>query len=76
MATPVGIVGFRGYSGAELVTILRKHPHVEPVLLEHREADDGHKPLGHAGPRRAKLDTENIAASGLDRKSTRLNSSH
>ncbi len=32
----VGIVGFRGYSGAELVRILHKHPHVQPVLLEHR----------------------------------------
>jgi N-acetyl-gamma-glutamyl-phosphate reductase len=65
MATPVGIVGFRGYSGAELVGILRKHPHVEPVLLEHRESDDGHQPLGHPRPRRQKLDPANIAASGL-----------
>jgi N-acetyl-gamma-glutamyl-phosphate reductase len=36
---PVGIVGFSGYSGAELVTILSRHPHVEPVLLEHREPE-------------------------------------
>ena len=36
MTTSVGIVGFRGYSGAELVRILRRHPHVEPVLMEHR----------------------------------------
>jgi N-acetyl-gamma-glutamyl-phosphate reductase len=35
--TRVGIVGYRGYSGAELVHILRRHGHVEPVLLEHRE---------------------------------------
>jgi len=33
----VGIVGWRGYSGAELVRLLDHHPHVEPVLLEHRE---------------------------------------
>ncbi|MBZ5725477.1 MAG: N-acetyl-gamma-glutamyl-phosphate reductase [Acidobacteriia bacterium] len=33
----VGIVGFRGYSGAELVGLLAKHPHARPVLLEHRE---------------------------------------
>jgi len=32
----VGIVGFRGYSGAELVRILRRHPHVEVLLMEHR----------------------------------------
>jgi N-acetyl-gamma-glutamyl-phosphate reductase len=33
----VGIVGHRGYSGAELLGILSRHPSVEPVLLEHRE---------------------------------------
>ncbi|MBV9503767.1 MAG: N-acetyl-gamma-glutamyl-phosphate reductase, partial [Acidobacteriia bacterium] len=33
----VGILGFRGYSGAELVRLLEAHPHVRPVLLEHRE---------------------------------------
>lgn len=38
MKTRVGIVGHRGYSGAELIRILRSHPGVETVLLEHREA--------------------------------------
>jgi N-acetyl-gamma-glutamyl-phosphate reductase len=33
----VGIVGYRGYSGAELVRILQHHSQVEPVLLEHRD---------------------------------------
>ena len=33
----VGIVGHRGYSGAELIQILRRHPQVQPVLMEHRE---------------------------------------
>lgn len=37
MKTRVGIVGHRGYSGAELVRLLRKHGSIEPVLLEHRE---------------------------------------
>lgn len=37
----VGIVGYRGYSGAELVRILQRHPMVQPVLLEHRE-ESGH----------------------------------
>jgi N-acetyl-gamma-glutamyl-phosphate reductase len=32
----VGIVGYRGYSGAELVSLLGRHPHAEPVLMEHR----------------------------------------
>lgn len=40
MAFSVGIVGFRGYSGAEAVRILSAHPQCEPVLLEHR-ADAG-----------------------------------
>ena len=33
----VGIVGFRGYSGAELVRLLSGHRRVEPILLEHRQ---------------------------------------
>src|ERR1035438_1059586 len=37
MKAKVGIVGYRGYSGAELVRILARHPGVEPYLLEHRE---------------------------------------
>ncbi len=31
-----GIVGHSGYSGSELVKILRRHPRVEPVLVDHR----------------------------------------
>ncbi len=65
MATPVGIVGFRGYSGAELVEILARHPHVEPVLLEHRDAEDRPRPLGNSGPRRIPLTPENARAEGL-----------
>jgi N-acetyl-gamma-glutamyl-phosphate reductase len=36
MSVQAGIIGFRGYSGAELVRLLGRHPHVRPVLLEHR----------------------------------------
>jgi len=44
--TRVGIVGFRGYSGAELVRLLDHHPSVEPVLLEHRqEAEERTQPI-------------------------------
>ena len=35
----VGVVGYRGYSGAELFRILKRHTRVQPVLLDHR--DDG-----------------------------------
>src|SRR5450432_3084246 len=37
MSLKAGIVGHTGYSGAELVRILHRHPHVEPVLLDHRD---------------------------------------
>ena len=37
MHSLAGIVGYRGYSGAELLGILERHPRVRPVLLEHRE---------------------------------------
>jgi N-acetyl-gamma-glutamyl-phosphate reductase len=33
-----GIVGYRGYSGAELIRLLERHPHVTPILLDHRDA--------------------------------------
>ncbi len=47
MAYPVGIVGYRGYSGAELLRILERHPGVRPVLLEHREDAPKHKRHTH-----------------------------
>src|SRR6266851_1302674 len=41
-----GIVGFRGYSGAELVRLLDRHPSVKPVLLEHRQdSEDRPRPI-------------------------------
>ena len=62
---PVGIVGFSGYSGAELVSLLSKHPHVEPVLLEHRESVAGPRPLGHDGPRRLPCSADSVRSAGL-----------
>ncbi len=44
--TRVGIVGFTGYGGAELLRILKGHPHLEPVLLEHRSVSDSELPFG------------------------------
>ena len=65
MPAQVGIVGFRGYSGAELVRLLSRHPHAEPVLLEHRDSDDRPRPLGAAGPRRIPCSGEAARAAGL-----------
>ncbi|HEY3739839.1 MAG TPA: N-acetyl-gamma-glutamyl-phosphate reductase [Bryobacteraceae bacterium] len=48
---PVGIVGFRGYSGVELEHLLARHPHVRPFRLEHRQdAEHRPEPLGRDVP--------------------------
>ena len=66
MRLPVGIVGFRGYCGAELVAILQRHSSVDPVLLEHR-SDAGERPLprGHAGPKRIPATPEAVRSEKL-----------
>jgi N-acetyl-gamma-glutamyl-phosphate reductase len=47
----VGIVGYRGYSGAELIRILQHHPGIEPVLIEHRgDAAEGSPIRNHKSP--------------------------
>ncbi|HEX7361561.1 MAG TPA: N-acetyl-gamma-glutamyl-phosphate reductase [Bryobacteraceae bacterium] len=48
----VGILGFRGYSGAELWRILSRHPGVEVFLLEHRsDPAERARPLGQTPPK-------------------------
>jgi N-acetyl-gamma-glutamyl-phosphate reductase len=46
--TRAGIVGYRGYSGAELVHLLSRHLQVEPVLMDHREDPGGAPSIRHA----------------------------
>jgi N-acetyl-gamma-glutamyl-phosphate reductase len=53
MTTSVGIVGFRGYSGAELVRILERHSHATPVLMEHRS--DSAAEVSPRGARKHKI---------------------
>jgi N-acetyl-gamma-glutamyl-phosphate reductase len=64
--TRVGIVGFRGYSGAELVRLLDRHRGVEPILLEHRhDSEDAPQPIS-AKPRKRVSSTPNsVKAEGL-----------
>ena len=66
MKIPVGIVGFRGYSGQEAVHILSRHPACEPVLLEHRAEGSGdaqrHRP---STVRSAPAHADSVAAMGL-----------
>lgn len=66
MSTSVGIVGFRGYSGAELVRILKRHRHVETVLLEHRsDSSPETLPRRASGPKRIACTAEAVAQEGL-----------
>jgi N-acetyl-gamma-glutamyl-phosphate reductase len=63
--TPIGIVGFSGYSGADLIQILSRHPHSEPILLEHREAADQPRPIGYSGPRRMPCTPDSVRSAGI-----------
>jgi N-acetyl-gamma-glutamyl-phosphate reductase len=62
----VGIVGHRGYSGAELVRLLAGHPRVEPILLEHRD-DAGAKPRIRRvhGPKQAPSTPAAVRSEGI-----------
>jgi len=61
-----GIVGFRGYSGSELVRLLAHHPRVEPVLLEHRkDFEERPKPLNALQPARVAFTHDVVKSEGL-----------
>jgi len=61
-----GVVGFTGYSGAELVRLLGLHPHAEPVLLEHRQDSTGRpQPTNQPQPRRIPCTPDAGRAEGL-----------
>lgn len=61
-----GIVGFRGYSGAELIQLLQRHTYLEPVLLEHRsDAASSPQPLGHQGPLTLPMEIAALQDAGL-----------
>lgn len=62
-----GIVGFRGYSGAELLQILARHPQVTPWRMEHRADAAPQKQPRHAAPVRSLAATPEAARdAGLD----------
>ena len=63
---PVGVVGFRGYSGAELVRILARHQGVETILLEHRsDSETRVAPLGRKLPKTVPATVEAIKSEGI-----------
>src|SRR6266850_1732966 len=66
MKRRAGIVGFRGYSGAELIRILDRHPSVEPVLLEHRsDSIERPRPLNRPGIATAPCTPESVRSESL-----------
>src|SRR5579862_9542690 len=61
-----GVVGFTGYSGAELVRLLTHHPGAEPVLLEHRQdQSDRAQPINQPQPHRIPCTADAVRAEGL-----------
>jgi len=64
----VGVVGFRGYSGAELLRLLSRHSGVELLLLEHRADAESEAvaPLGQKPPKTIPATPEAIKLEKLD----------
>jgi len=63
----VGVVGFRGYSGAELVRLLSRHAGVEVFLLEHRsDSEQRVGPLGQKLPTTLTATADAVRAEKLD----------
>ncbi|MBZ5612343.1 MAG: N-acetyl-gamma-glutamyl-phosphate reductase [Acidobacteriia bacterium] len=61
-----GIAGFRGYSGAELVRLLARHPRIEPVLLEHRsDSDERPQPVNAQLPARVPCSPDAVKSEDL-----------
>jgi N-acetyl-gamma-glutamyl-phosphate reductase len=66
MPVRAGVVGFRGYSGAELVRILDRHPGAEPWLLEHRaDSEERHRPRGHRTHPRIPCTPDAVRSEGI-----------
>lgn len=63
----VGVVGSRGYSGAELLRLLGRHPHIDVVLMEHRtDAEERTGPLGQIPVRKIPATPEAAREEKLD----------
>jgi N-acetyl-gamma-glutamyl-phosphate reductase len=62
-----GVVGFRGYSGQELICLLQGHSQMEPVLMEHRaDSEDRPHPRNWKGPRRIAASAEAVHQEGVE----------
>ncbi len=66
MKTSVGVIGYLGYGGAELVSILGRHPAIERMLLEDRaEVADPPRPRGFKAHERITGMAEAVRREGL-----------
>ena len=65
MRIRVGIVGYTGYSGAELVRLLGQHSHAEPVLMAHRDDKSASRIRGANGPARIPATSEAVRAESI-----------
>jgi N-acetyl-gamma-glutamyl-phosphate reductase len=66
LSIKVGIVGYRGYSGAELVRILQHHSRVKPLLLEHRDDHADRSPIrNHKTPVSIPCSPEAVRDAGI-----------
>ncbi len=66
MGVRVGVIGYLGYGGAELVAILERHPGVERMLVEDRaDVADPPRPRGHKGHERIEGMAEAVRREGL-----------
>ena len=59
MSVRVGVAGYGGYSGAELVRILSHHPHIEVLLLDKRDGVSG-------APHHAPCTSETVKSESLN----------
>ena len=60
MKKTVGIVGARGYTGAELIRLIARHPQLELAFVSSRERD-GQAVADHVDGYRGGLRYENLA---------------
>lgn len=60
------MLGFSGYSGAELVRLLRRHDAATPVLLEHRQTGEDEYASWEQGLERVPFSADGLAEARLD----------
>jgi len=67
LSRKVGVVGYSGYSGAELVRILQHHSQVEGLLLDHHEHAGHHPALRKPKhPQHLPCDPEAVRRAGVE----------